>query len=155
MPKVIAYFILINVNLFSNYKEYILWFCVMVIFFFFYSCFRLYGNLPYTYPPPFSLFLRLSFLIPCHFLPYRQSHPPWECDRSHSVICCIAFAEGHRVTAENLCRYSRLFNKVCPQYEILWKMTSRSAFRCAGCGPAVTHPSEKLLDLGGRLTPDT
>ena len=38
-------------------------------------------------------------------------------------------------------------------------MTSCSAFRCAGRGPAVTHPSteptEKLLDLGDRLAPDT
>ena len=35
-------------------------------------------------------------LIPCHFLPYRQSYPPppWECDRSHSLLCCIAFARS-------------------------------------------------------------
>ena len=32
-------------------------------------------------------------------------------------------------------------NRVCPQSNSLWKMTSRSAFRCAGRGPAVTHPS--------------
>ena len=30
---------------------------------------------------------------------------------------------------------------ICPQSSSLWKMTSRSAFRCAGRGPAVTHPS--------------
>ena len=92
-------------------------------------------------PHLFSPFLRRPFLIPCHFLLYRQSYPPWECDRSHSLLCCIAFARGHRETAENLCRYSRPFNRVCPQSNSLWKMTSRSAFRCAGRGPAVTHPS--------------
>ena len=30
--------------------------------------FHLYGNLPYTYPPSFSPFLRRPFLIPCHLL---------------------------------------------------------------------------------------
>ena len=101
----------------------------------------MYGNLPHTYPPFFSPFLRRPFLIPCHFLLYHQSYPPWECDRSHSLLCCIAFARGHRKTAENLCRYSRPFNRVCPQSNSLWKMTSRLAFRCAGRGPPVTHPS--------------
>ena len=95
--------------------------------------------------PTFFPFLLLPFLIPIHFrhfLPYRQSYPPpWECDHSHSLLCGIAFARGHRETAENLCRYSRPFNRVCPQSNSLWKMTSRSAFRCAGRGPAVTHPS--------------
>ena len=44
----------------------------MYFFYFFYSCFHLYGNLPYTSPPPFSPFILLPFLIACHFLPYRQ-----------------------------------------------------------------------------------
>ena len=42
-------------------------------FFFFICVFHLYGNLPYTYPPSFSPFLRRPFLIPCPFLLYRQS----------------------------------------------------------------------------------
>ena len=124
----------------------------MLWVFFFYSCFHLYGNLPLTYPVPFPLFSFFPFLSPvtsatsfptarATFLPYRQSYPPWECDRSHSLLCCMAFARGHRETAENLCRYSRPFNRVCPQSNSLWKMTSRSAFRCAGRGPAVTYPS--------------
>ena len=188
-------------------------------------------------PPPFSPFLLLPLLIPCHFLPYRQSYPPWECDRSHSprkktnlgeslagshaynpirdslarkvpptlspkvpprvsarlsarllarlsarllarvfapkslakslaeslgsdymhdsrrdslwdsvflcgsLLCCSAFARGHRETAENQCRYSRPFNRVGPQSNSLWKINSRSAFWCAGRGMAVTHPS--------------
>ena len=92
----------------------------------FYSCFHLYGNLPLTYPPPFPLFSFFPFLSPvtsatsfptarATFLPYRQSYPPWKCDRIHSLLCCIAFAQGHRETAENLCRYSLPLNRVCPQ----------------------------------------
>ena len=95
---------------------------------------------------PYSLFFPCPFR---HFLPHRQSHlpsfltarvtplPSMKMWRSHSLLCCIAFARGHRETAENLCWYSRPFNGVCS----LWKMTSRSVFRCAGRGPAVTHPS--------------
>ena len=93
---------------------------------------------PHLFPP----FLLLPCLIPCyfcHFLPYRQSYPLWEYDRSHSQLCCIAFARGHRETVENLRRYSLPFNRVCSQSNSLWKMTSRSAFRCAGRRPAVTH----------------
>ena len=40
-------------------------------------------------------------------------------------------------------------NRVCPQSNSLWKMTSRSAYRCAGRGPAVTHlntdPAKRCL----------
>ena len=92
-------------------------------------------------PHLFPLSSTVPSLSPCHFLLYRQSYHPWECDRSHSLLCCIAFARGHRETAENLCRYSRPFNRVCPQSNSLWEMTSRSAFRSAGRGPAVIHPS--------------
>ena len=70
--------------------------------------------------PPIFPSLRLAFLIPCYFLLY----PPWECDRSHSLLCCIAFARGHRETAENLCRYRRPFKRN----------------PCAGRGLTVTHP---------------
>ena len=101
-------------------------------------------NIPHLFPLS-SVF---SFSSPCHFLLYRQCNPPWECDRSHSFLCCIAFARGHGETAENLCRYSRPFNRVCPQSNSLWKMTSRSAFRCEDRGPAVTHPS---IDPAKRL----
>ena len=49
--------------------------------------------------------------------------------------------EGTGKLRKTLCWYSRPFNRVCPQSNSLWKMTSRSAFRCAGRGPVVTHPS--------------
>ena len=88
--------------------------------------------LPFTYAH-----FRFPFLLPSS----RQRSPPWECDRSYSLLCCIAFARGHRKTAENLCRYSRSFHKVCPQSTVSEKMTSRSAFRHAGRGSAVIHPS--------------
>ena len=106
---------------------------------FFYSCFHLSGNLPLTYPPPFPLFSFFPFLSPvtsatsfptarATFLSYRQSYPPWECDRSHSLLCCIAFARGHSETAENLCRYSRPFNRVCPSLAVSEKWPPARCF---------------------------
>ena len=64
----------------------------------------------FPFPPP-SLPYPLSLLpsLPPELPPMRM----W--DRSHSLLCCIAFARGHRETAENLYRYSRPFNRVCPQ----------------------------------------
>ena len=53
--------------------------------------------------------LALSFAL------FPPEVPPWECDRSHSLLCCIVFARGHRETAENLCRHGRPFNRVYPQ----------------------------------------
>ena len=94
-------------------------------------------HIPHLFPL-FSSFPSLSPDI--SFLTARGTLP-WECDRSHYLLCCITFAQGHRETAKNLRRYSRPFNRVCPQSNSLWKMTSRSAFRCAGRGPAVTHPN--------------
>ena len=66
--------------------------------------------LPFTYPHPVFSFLPVSPFF--DFLPARAPHPPWECDHSHSFLSCIAFARGHRKTAKNPCRYSRLFNRV-------------------------------------------
>ena len=106
----------------------------------FYSSFHLYGyRLLHitTLSSPFLLSSSFGFLS----LSSRQRSPPWECDRSHSLPCCIAFARGHRKTAENLYRYSRPLNRVCPQSTVSEKMTFRSAFQYAGCGPEVTHPS--------------
>ena len=109
--------------------------------FFFYSCFPPVWQLALYISPTFFPFSPPPFL-------YRQSYPPWECDRSHSLLCCVAFARGHWETAEDPCRYIRPFNRVCPQSNSLWKMTSCSAFRCAGRGPAVTHPSTDPAWLG-------
>ena len=53
-----------------NIREYIL-----MNFTIKYSCFHLYGNLPYTYPSPFSPSLLLPFRIPCHFLPLPSELP--------------------------------------------------------------------------------
>ena len=39
-----------------------------------------------------------------------QRLPRWKCDRSHSLLCCIAFGRGHNETAKNqqcgLCLFS-------------------------------------------------
>ena len=98
--------------------------------------------LPCTYPHPrFRFPPFLPFPLSVIFFPPEIPPPPWECDHSHSVLCCIAFARGHRKTAEHLCRRSRLFHRVCPRSTVFEKMTFRSAFRYAGRGLAVTHPS--------------
>ena len=110
------------------------------IIIFFYSWFHLYGYCLLRILTPVPSFLHSS-RHPFPSLSSCQRSPPWECDRSHSLLCCIAFARGHRETAENLCRYSRPFHRVCPQSTVTEKMSSRSAFGYAGCGPAVTHPS--------------
>ena len=103
-----------------------------ILFYFFYSWFHLYGYCLLHIPTLVSPFLSC---FPARGL------PPWECDRSHSLLCCIAFVRGHRKTAENLCRYGRPFHTVCPQSIVSEKMISRSAFRYAGRGLAVTNPS--------------
>ena len=93
--------------------------------------------LHFRYPHPrFAFPAFFPFLLSCY-----QRSPPWECEHSHSLLCCIAFARRYRKTAENLCRYSRPFHRVCPESTVSEKMTSRSAFIYAGRGPAVTHPS--------------
>ena len=82
--------------------------------------------------------------------------PPWECDRSHSLICCIAFSRGHRETAENLCRYSRPFNSLYPVYQSLKNDLPLSVSMCrprTGGHPSKYWPSEKLLDLSDRIIP--
>ena len=96
----------------------------------------------YISPPssPLSFFLPVTPFLHC--LPARAPPPrPWDCGRSHSLLCCIAFARGHKKTAENLCRYSRPFHRVCSQSTVSEKMTSRPALRYPGRGPAVTHLS--------------
>ena len=81
--------------------------------------------LPYTHSHLFSIYP--------HFVPYplsplssRQRSPSWECDRSYSLLCCIAFARRPRETPVN-------------SVSSLW--TSRSVFRCVDPGPTFTHPS--------------
>ena len=95
----------------------------MLIYIFFYSYFHVVA---------IALYISLSPYFP---------FPLENVTAAISPLCCIAFAQGHRVTAENLCRYSRRFNRVCPQSIVSEKMISYSAFRCTGRGPAVTHPS--------------
>ena len=102
-------------------------------------------------PHLFPLFFSFPSLSP--ELPLLRIWP-----QPFSLFCCIAFARGHRETAENLCRYSRPFHRVWSQSTVSEKMTSRSAFRCAGRGPA--HPNTDsakscLHDLGDRLIPGT
>ena len=111
------------------------------------------------------------FLIPCHFLSYHQSHlpalppelsppPPHKnVTRSHSPLCCIALARGHRETAKTCADIVGYFNSVCPQCNSIRKMTSRSAFLMCrtrtGGHSSKYWPSERLLDLGDSLAPTT
>ena len=111
--------------------------------FFFYSCFHLYGYLPYTYLPPFSPFHLLPFFIPCHFLPYHQSYPPPP-ENVTAAILSYAVSHVHEGTGKlrKTCADTvDHFTESVPSLQSLKKMTSRSAFRCAGRRLAVTHPS--------------
>ena len=90
--------------------------------------------------PSYSPFFLSFFFLFCPFLftLFPPEVPPWECVRSHSLLCCIEFAREHNETAKNLCRYNRPFNRGCPQSTVSEKMTSRSVFRCAGREPTIT-----------------
>ena len=65
--------------------------------------------------------------FPFHSLPSRQRSHPWECDRGHSLLCCIAFAEG-TVKLRKTCANTVGHLTICPQSTVSEKMTSRSAF---------------------------
>ena len=100
--------------------------------------------LPWTYPYPFSTVLLSSFLLLSHFFYILSARGPRLENVTAAIlsyICCIWFVRGHRETAENMCWYSRPFNRVCPESTVSEKITFRSVFRCAGRGLAVNHPS--------------
>ena len=108
--------------------------------------------------PTFFPFSSLPFLIPSHFLPYCQRYPPGECDHSYSLLCYIPFARGHRETAKNLCRYSRLFHRVCPQSNTLNNNRPLNFSNVQAAdrrSPIQVLTQQKLLDLGNCLAPDT
>ena len=69
----------------------------------------------YIFSPLFPLSSLLYTFLFLSFPSNQKSQLPWECDRRHSFLCCIAFAWGHRVIVENLRWYSRPFNRVCFQ----------------------------------------
>ena len=92
----------------------------------------------FTHPYPFSSFdlsvLSLSFF---YFVPARGTL--WECDRSHSFLCCIAFVQRDRETAETCA------NIVGPLlYTVSEKWPPTLRFECAGHEPAVTHTSTEV-----------
>ena len=122
---------------------------------FFYSRFHLYGYclldihtsvspfflffpffLSFTAFPPEVLLLRMwlqlfspiyiYIYIYVYVIPYMLYHI---CTRAQEFL------------AENLCRYSWPFHRVCPQSTVSERMTSRSAFPYASRAPAVTHLS--------------
>ena len=64
--------------------------------------------------PPFPLSPFLPFYPFFRFVPARAS--PLENVTAAILVCFIAL--GHRETAENLCRYSWPFNRVCPQSKV-------------------------------------
>ena len=92
------------------------------------------ANASYISPPPFPL--SFPFFSPEVPLPLLEN-----VTASHFLLCCIAFARGHRKTAENLCRYSQPFHRVCPQSTVSGKMTSRS-------GPQSTVSEKMTSRLG-------
>ena len=105
-----------------------------------YSCFQLYSCCLFTYPQPLFPFSPF-FPFPLFFRILPARGPPLRMWPLPFLLSCIAFAWGHSKTAENLCRYSRPFYRVCPQSTVSEKMTPHSAFRYADRRPAVTHSS--------------
>ena len=103
-----------------------------------------------TLPPffPVSPFLSLSS---------RQWSPSWKCDRSYSFLCCIAFAWGHRETAENLCRYYLPFNSFClqPTVSKKWPPVQRLDLQALDRRSPIQVLTQHETDLGDRLVPDT
>ena len=98
---------------------------------------------------------------PPSFLTARVIPPPphKNVTRSHSPLCCITLARGHRETAKTCADIVGYFNSVCPQCNSIRKMTSRSAFLMCrtrtGGHSSKYWPSERLLDLGDSLAPTT
>ena len=81
----------------------------------------------YIFPPlfPLSSFLpSLPFIL---LLSSRQSFPSWECDRSHSLVCRIAFTRAQGICRKTVYLQSKVYEK--------WAPAQR--FNC----PTVTHPS--------------
>ena len=110
----------------------------------------------YISPPLFPLLVPPFFQFPLSFTFSPPEVPPSL--RSHSLWSCIAFAQGHRKTAENLCRYNRPFKSLSPVY-ILWKKDlPLSVSICrprTGGHPSKYWPSAKQIDLCDCLVSDT
>ena len=101
---------------------------------------------------PFILFIPVPLL-----LRIRQKFPPCEYDHSHCFLCCIAFTSRYIDIVENLCRYSRPFNKVRRFYGLKNDL-SLSVSMCkpwTSGHPRNYWPSAKLFNLGDRLEPFT
>ena len=114
-----------------------------------------------------TLFSPFLSFFPFLSLSFRQSPPP-PLENVTSTILSYAVSHLHdgrgklqKICADTVCPFNRIHTTVSVygrQSTVSEKMTSRSAFWCAGRGPTVTHPSTrlsaKLLELGDRLVPD-
>ena len=111
----------------------------------------------YISPTFFPLSSAFPFLSPCHFLLYRQSYPH---ENVTAAILSYAVSHLHERTGK--------LRKTCADtVGHLTESVPSQQFRCAGRGPAVTHPStdpakscltcaeNRHSDLGDCLAPDT
>ena len=127
----------------------------------FYSCFPPVWQLALYISPSFSPFLRRPFLIPCHyFLLYRQSYPPWECETA--AILSYAVSHLHEGTGKLRKTCTDTVGHLTESVPSLTQSLKNDlplsvSMRRSRTGghPSKYWPSEKLLDLGDRLAPDT
>ena len=112
-------------------------------YFFFYSCFHLYGNLPYTYSPRFPPFLLLPFLIPCHFLPLPPELP-------------FLLYPGKSFGLKFIPNQSDLFRNLFPRQSELIRVNPKKVFNLIWCN-SVNNQSVSIRvnpRLWFRMNPD-
>ena len=121
---------------------------------FFFSCFHLYGNLPY--PPPFSPFLRRPLLIPCHFLLYRQSYPP---PHENVTAAILSYAVSHLHEGTGKLRKTRAdtsghLTESVPSLTVSEKWPRAQRFDVQAADRRSPIQVLTQLDLGDLLAPD-
>ena len=105
------------------------------------SCFLKFQTNPHALGEKIQVNQLNIYLIPIFIFFPPKPHSPENVTTAILSYAVWHLHEGTGKIRKTCGRYSRLFNRVCPQCTVPEKTSSRSAFRCAGRGPAVTHSS--------------
>ena len=135
------------------------WLYCLPLHIFFYSCTTCTRGYCLLHIPTLLLSSFLPVSPYLHCLSARDPLPPWECDRSHSLLCCIAFAQSLRKKVRKTCAdIFGHFTESVPSLESLKKLPPAQCFdiqAATGGHPSKYWPSAKLLESRDRLVPDT